>query len=103
MSKGYWQTMRQTERLGVGGTLTQKIETYVTTWERRCYSDGIPDEIPRKLAAASRAPNYKSIAMAILRNDLKLRSLGFGESESQIVEDLRRIKAERDSPQQRLF
>jgi len=95
--------MRQTERLGVGGTLTQKIETYVTTWERRCYSDGIPDEIPRKLAAASRAPNYKSIAMAILRNDLKLRSLGFGESESQIVEDLRRIKAERDSPQQRLF
>jgi predicted phosphoadenosine phosphosulfate sulfurtransferase len=50
---------------------------YIETWEKRCYSDGIPDSIPEKLAKSGRAPSYKSIAMAMLRNDHNLEALGF--------------------------
>ena len=46
-------------------------------WEERCYKDGIPDEIPKRLSDSMRVPSYKAIAMAILQNDLALYSLGF--------------------------
>ena len=37
-------------------------------WERRCYSNGIPDEAPKEID--DRVPSYKRIAIAILKNDL---------------------------------
>jgi predicted phosphoadenosine phosphosulfate sulfurtransferase len=37
-------------------------------------------------------PSYKSIAIAILQNDLMLRSLGFWEEEGRLAKDLRNIK-----------
>lgn len=46
-------------------------------WEERCYKDGIPDEIPKRLSDSMRVPSYKAIAMAILQNDLALYTLGF--------------------------
>jgi predicted phosphoadenosine phosphosulfate sulfurtransferase len=61
----------------------------VNTWQGRCYSDGIPDEVPAKIAAANRAPSWKSIAMAILKNDMHLRSLGFDMDESELCKALR--------------
>jgi predicted phosphoadenosine phosphosulfate sulfurtransferase len=103
MSSGYWQTKRQTEQFGVGGTLTQKIEDYTKTWESRCYSGGIPDEVPEKLAKTGRVPNYKSIAMCILRNDLQLRALGFGRVDSVLVEELYQIRRDEESQQLKLL
>lgn len=103
MSSGYWQTKRQTEQFGIGGTLTQKVEEYARTWESRCYSDGIPDEVPEKLAKSGRVPSYKAIALCILRNDLKLRALGFGEQESALVTMLYRQKKEEEHPQIKLI
>lgn len=50
-------------------------------WERRCYQDGIPDELPHKLMQSLRAPSYKAIAMSILKNDLSLYSIGFDKPE----------------------
>jgi len=47
------------------------VASYVKTWEKRCYSDGIPDEAPNKLLDSGRVPSYKTIALAILRNDYK--------------------------------
>lgn len=55
------------------------------TWESRCYVDGIPDEVPNGLYKAMRAPSYKAIAMAILRNDHNLHSIGFSERKSETV------------------
>lgn len=55
----------------------QRISVYVKTWQKRCYRSGIPDEVPHKLASAGRAPSWKAVAMAILRNDHHLHSLGF--------------------------
>lgn len=47
------------------------------TWEDRCYSDGIPDEVNFHLMDSGRVPSYKAIALAILNNDLHLYALGF--------------------------
>lgn len=56
---------------------------YVNLWEARCYSDGIPDEVPDLLEKTGRAPSYKAIAICILKNDLRLIGLGFkNESEA---------------------
>ena len=41
---------------------------------------------------SGRAPSWKAIALAILRNDLHLRALGFSFDESQLVKDLRAAK-----------
>lgn len=49
-------------------------------WINRCYSDGIPDEVPELLSKTGRAPSWKKIAMCLLKNDMKLRGLGFTEA-----------------------
>jgi predicted phosphoadenosine phosphosulfate sulfurtransferase len=103
MSSGFWQTKRQMEHFERGSTLTEKIEAYTKRWEARCYSDGIPDEVPRKLEQSGRLPSYRAIAMCILRNDLQLRGIGFSGEESQLVKDLRSIKKESESPQKKLI
>lgn len=62
-------------------------------WRRRCYSTDIPDEVPKKVMQSGRAPSYKAIALAILRNDLHMYSLGFStpsyERQLEIVERAR--------------
>jgi len=69
MSKGNWQTHKQKMPLKSGNTVTEKIEKYIAVWESRCYSSGLPDEVPPLLAQTLRVPSYKAIAMAILRNN----------------------------------
>lgn len=46
------------------------IENYISTWERRCYKSGIPDDAPKEIF--DKVPSYKKIAMAILKNDVSL-------------------------------
>jgi len=72
-------------------------------WENRCYSNGIPDEAPESLAKQGRVPSYKAIAMAILKNDHVLKSLGMGVGESETSETLMAIKKEEKSKQRKLF
>jgi predicted phosphoadenosine phosphosulfate sulfurtransferase len=42
--------------------------------------------VPRKLHNAGKAPSYKAIAVAILKNDMNLYSLGFGRRDSVILD-----------------
>lgn len=72
-------------------------------WESRCYSDGIPDEVPARLSETGRVPNYKAIAMCILKNDLHLRALGFGRHESELVEQIYQMRREQESKQLKLL
>jgi len=53
------------------------VREYNQQWRRRCYSDGIPEEVPKKVAASGRAPSWKAVAVALLQNDLHLYQLGF--------------------------
>lgn len=76
---------------------------FITTWEARCYLQGIPDEVPAKVAKAMRAPSYKAIALAILRNDHNLHALGFAEKDSVLVQGLLQQKARSRSLQRELF
>ncbi len=57
-------------------------------WEDRCYPSGIPDQVPFLLEKTGRAPSYKAIAICILKNDLKLKGLGFQEESKKWADDL---------------
>lgn len=92
MSSNFWQTKKQSEQFRHGGTIESKIVSYVETWEGRCYQDGIPDEVASGLAASGRVPSYKAIAMAILRNDHALKSLGLSGKHSEYFDLLREEK-----------
>jgi len=41
--------------------------------------DGIPDEVPSKVALSGRAPSWRAVAIALLQNDLHLYQLGFAK------------------------
>jgi predicted phosphoadenosine phosphosulfate sulfurtransferase len=60
-----------------GPSMRRKALSYVKTWEGRGYAAGIPDEVPDELSALQLAPSYKAIAIAILKNDHSMQSLGF--------------------------
>ena len=52
--------------------MKEKVEQYIETWESRCYSNGIPDEVPNRLMELNKAPSYKQIAIAIMKNDCEV-------------------------------
>jgi predicted phosphoadenosine phosphosulfate sulfurtransferase len=91
------------EQLQHGNNLTSKIKAYSQLWEDRCYSDGIPDEVPEKLAKSLRVPSWKAIAIAILRNDHQLKTLGFSGTHTDWAEALKREKERIESDQLDLF
>lgn len=72
-------------------------------WESRCYLDGIPDEVPQLLQSSNRAPSYKAIAVAILRNDNNLISLGFSPGKSKLISGLKSGVKAKDAGQVELF
>lgn len=81
----------------------QRVEVYCQTWKKRCYFDDIPDEAPANLEKINRVPSYKSIAVAILKNDLLLRSIGFGEEEGILAKELRDMHKAKIDKQLNLF
>ena len=66
----------------------ERVSTYVSLWEERCYYDGIPDSVPSLLEKTGRAPSYKAIAICILNNDLKLNGLGFKNESKKWADDI---------------
>jgi predicted phosphoadenosine phosphosulfate sulfurtransferase len=50
-----------------------------------------------------RAPSYKSIAIALLKNDMQLQSLGFAGQESEWYFELKRIHKIKHSAQRDIF
>lgn len=62
--------------------MRQKIEAYIAKWKLRGYPEDIPDEVPEVLMRLNLAPSYKAICLAILKNDISLKSLGFSPKKS---------------------
>ena len=79
------------------------MEAYVSTWENRCYENGIPDEVSSTLERSHRVPSYRALAIALLKNDLKLASLGFTGKHSKWADTLRSEKAKKETYQLDLF
>lgn len=78
--------------------MKSKIEGYIKTWEKKGYSDGIPEEVPCLLMELKKAPSYKAICLAILKNDSSLKTLGYQPRKSKYYHILKKIEIDaRDS------
>lgn len=67
-----------------------KILNYINQWENRCYFDGLPDEVPQRIQELNKAPSYKAICMAIMKNDHCLETLGFSRVKSHYYNIIKR-------------
>ena len=74
--------------------MRRKIIKYIKSWKGKGYPTDIPDEVPEVLARRNLAPCYKSIALAILKNDHSLKSLGITPPKSEYYNALKRIELE---------
>lgn len=70
--------------------MKSKINSYVQTWENRCYPEGIPDEVP--IDIFDKVPSYKRICLSILNNDHGLKRLGFSPKKSKYYSMLKKIE-----------
>lgn len=68
-----------------------KITDYVNKWRSRCYPD-LPDESPPDIF--DMVPSYQRIAIAILKNDHHLKTLGLNPPHSQYYDILKGIELE---------
>jgi predicted phosphoadenosine phosphosulfate sulfurtransferase len=73
----------------------KRIDKYVATWKARGYPDDIPDEVPHELAKLRKAPSYKAICVALLKNDHALIALGFSPRKSVYYMLLKRLEIEK--------
>lgn len=74
--------------------MKDKIKKYITKW-KYSYPNGIPDEAPTRLEHLNKAPSYRQICKAILKNDYQLESLGYSKTKSIVYSDLKRIELQK--------
>lgn len=79
-----------------------KINQYIKTWEQRGYSEGIPDQAPYELEIRNKAPSYRKICLAILKNDYSLKTLGFTPVKSKYYSAYKKIEIEARTPSKQL-
>jgi len=72
--------------------MKRKINQYIQTWLGHGYPDGIPDEADPVLESLNKAPSYRAICRAIMKNDTTLISLGFSRPECAAYNTLKRIE-----------
>ena len=72
--------------------MRRKIRQYINKWLSQGYENGIPDEAYPKFEATNKAPSYRNICKAILRNDVQLTTLGFSKENCEAYGVLKRIE-----------
>jgi len=72
--------------------MKNKIIKYIFNWEQKCYINGIPDTVPDRIQALNKAPSYKSICIAIMKNDSCLEYLGQSKIKSDIYNSIKRAE-----------
>ena len=72
--------------------MVKKILRYIEDWKLKGYPKGIPDQVPNTLMRLNLAPSYKAIALAILKNDISLKSLGFTPTTSKYYHAFKQIE-----------
>ena len=77
----------------MGNMVQQKIKDYINLWEKRCYSNGIPDQAPVEIN--DKVPSYKKICLCLLKNDFNLKGLGYEVKKSKYYNILKRIELEK--------
>ena len=72
-----------------------KIATFIHWWHMHGYADGIPDEADPKEEAACRAPSWRRVCRALLRNDYWCKGLSFSQTKSEWFKRYRQIMQQR--------
>ena len=72
--------------------MKERIENYVSNWERKCYQEGIPDEAPTRLEQLNKVPSYRMIVGCILKNDVTLKGLGCSRPKSKAYNTIKKIE-----------
>jgi predicted phosphoadenosine phosphosulfate sulfurtransferase len=72
--------------------MKNKILKYISLWEDRCYSNGIPDEVPQRIEDLNKAPSYRAIVKVIIKNDINLESLGYSRPHCELYSIMKRIE-----------
>lgn len=72
--------------------MREKIKEYIRKWKKQGYPKGIPDEVPDVLMRLNLAPSYKAIALAILKNDTNLVSLGYSPPYSYWYDAIKHVE-----------
>lgn len=70
--------------------MREKIAAWIKKWEGRGYSHGIPDEADIGIELAERAPSYRRVCLAIMKNDVQLESLGYTRESCAIYMSIKR-------------
>ena len=60
-----------------------KIILFRRWWEERGYPEGIPDEADYHMEAARKAPSWRRVCKALLRNDYWCKGMGFTQHKSE--------------------
>jgi predicted phosphoadenosine phosphosulfate sulfurtransferase len=71
------------------------VGSYISKWLKQGYENDIPDEAPHKLEELCKAPSYRMIVKALLKNETHLESLGFQRSTCQLYGELKRIELQK--------
>ena len=72
--------------------MRQRIQQWIEDWKSKGYSDDIPDQVPDVLMKQNKAPSYRQLCLAILSNDVSLKSLGLTPKQSAYYGVLKRAE-----------
>ena len=72
-----------------------KVAVFLHWWAERGYPDGIPDEADIHDEAAKKAPSWKRICKALLRNDYWCKGLSFTQTKSTAYEKYKKVMKRR--------
>jgi predicted phosphoadenosine phosphosulfate sulfurtransferase len=72
-----------------------KIYLFNKWWEKKGYSNGIPDEVDYSLETARKVPSWRRVCKSLLRNDYWAKGLGFSQHKSDAYEKYLKLMIER--------
>lgn len=74
-----------------------KIAVFLKWWHDRGFPNGIPDEADPSLEASRKAPSWRRICKALLKNDYWCKTLSFSQHDSSSFERYRQLMRRRRS------
>lgn len=72
-----------------------KIAVFLRWYEDHGYPNGIPDEADPKLEADKKAPSWRRVCKALLRNDYWCKGLSFSQHKSEAFEKYQKVMKNR--------